>query len=62
MKSKSLKKIKLNKRSISTLSQEAATGGTLSVNHTTTFRTITVCSSCCANTIDDHTCGYCTIA
>ncbi|WP_298421269.1 hypothetical protein [uncultured Kordia sp.] len=60
MKSKNLKKIKLNKKVISVLAQEKVSGGNTTIiklpPHTT------FCSTWCANTIDDNTCGYCTIA
>jgi len=61
MKSKNLKKIQLNKKSISSLMQNDVKGG----NTTTIIRHIpptTLCSTWCADTIDDNTCGYCTIA
>ncbi len=60
MKTKKLKKIQLNKRAISNLSKNEVTGGnTTTIN---TFKSITVCSLCCADTIDDYTCTFCTIA
>ncbi|WP_046758891.1 hypothetical protein [Kordia jejudonensis] len=60
MKSKNLKKIKLNKKVISALAQEKINGG-----HTTIIKFpphTTLCTTWCADTIDDNTCGYCTIA
>ncbi|WP_430408410.1 hypothetical protein [Kordia sp.] len=61
MKSKHLKKITLNKRSISTLTLGNVKGGA------TTFEpikidTATFQSSYCADTREDYTCGYCTVA
>ncbi|AXG71266.1 hypothetical protein KORDIASMS9_03523 [Kordia sp. SMS9] len=63
MKSEKLKKIQLNKRAISNLSENRVTGGNPTFTTTLdTFQSITVCSLCCADTIDDHTCTLCTIA
>ncbi|WP_420573457.1 hypothetical protein [Kordia sp.] len=65
MKNKRSKKMSLNKRAISNLTKESLTGGITTTNTTTIdpFRTITVLSGCCANTIDDYTCDrFCTIA
>ncbi|MBC8754990.1 hypothetical protein H2O64_09930 [Kordia sp. YSTF-M3] len=60
MKSKSLKKMSLNKRSISALMQDEVTGGKttviINVPPPTTF-----CTTWCADTVDDYSC-QCTIA
>ncbi|MEM6722012.1 MAG: hypothetical protein AAF611_21975 [Bacteroidota bacterium] len=52
--------MKLNKRAISRLSEKNVTGGfTTTINP---FETLTACSMCCADTVDDQTCTFCTIA
>ena len=64
-KSKNLQKMKLNKTAISRLSQNEVTGGVTTTFTTTidTLKTITLCGTHCqANTVDDYSCTYCTIA
>jgi hypothetical protein len=63
MKSKNLQKMKLNKTAISKLSQNEVTGGVTITTTIDTLKTITLCGTHCqANTVDDYSCTYCTIA
>ncbi len=60
MKTKKLKKMSLNKRAISKLSQESIVGGNTTVIIILPPKT-TLCSDWCADTKDDYTC-WCTVA
>lgn len=63
MKSKKFKKIALNKRVISTLSLGSVKGGKTTVEPPIgTIDPTTFQSSYCADTRNDYTCGYCTVA